>query len=66
MLRGFFAVTCLIFALSLAAGCGGQTAGGGPRLANPNDPKVKDLAPVPVGVAPASPTMMPRSRRIDA
>jgi len=53
MLRGIFAATCLAFALALVAGCGSQNAGGGqPKLANPEDPKVKDQRPVGVGGAP--------------
>jgi hypothetical protein len=43
----------LALALVLALGCGGRSSSGNqPRLANPDDPKVKDLAPVPVGGGP--------------
>jgi len=41
------------FALVLAIGCGGHNQGGGqPRLANPDDPKVKDQKPVEAGGVP--------------
>jgi hypothetical protein len=50
MMRSLFATVCLAFALTLASGCNSQSEGGSgqPKLANPNDPKVKDLAPVQV------------------
>jgi len=52
MIRSFIASACLVVALALVVGCGGQTGGGGgPKLANPDDPKVKDLAPAGVGGA---------------
>jgi hypothetical protein len=47
MLRAFFTATCFTFALLLLVGCGGQGSdGGGPRIANPNDPKAKELKPM--------------------
>jgi hypothetical protein len=53
MWQRILAITCVALALTLALGCGGQnTAGNQPKLANPDDPKVKDLAPIPVGGGP--------------
>jgi hypothetical protein len=53
MIRILCGAACVLFALTLAVGCGNQAGGGGqPRLANPNDPKVKDLAPTPIGGGP--------------
>jgi len=51
MIRAFFASACVLAALVLIGGCGGQGGGGGvtPKLANPNDPKMKDVGG-PVGI----------------
>jgi hypothetical protein len=47
MPRAFFASTCLALALVLVIGCGSQGGGGGnPKVADPNDPKAKELKPL--------------------
>jgi hypothetical protein len=50
MVRTILASACLAAALALAVGCSGQSGGGGqPRLANPDDSRVKNLQPAGVG-----------------
>jgi hypothetical protein len=50
MIRTLFASACVVAALTLAAGCGGQSGSGGqPKLANPNDSRIKDAGPAGVG-----------------
>jgi hypothetical protein len=43
MLRTVFASAGLLLALTLLAGCGGQATQSGPKLANPDDARVKNL-----------------------
>jgi hypothetical protein len=62
MFRAIFASACVALALALIAGCGGTSSdgGGGPRLDNPNDPKVKDLKPKTPGGGGAPNTPAPQ------
>ena len=52
MWRAIFAAACLAFALTMTVGCAQNQGGAQPKLANPDDPKIKVLAPVPVGGGP--------------
>lgn len=44
MIRAFFASACVLAALVLVGGCGGQSGGGGVTPKS-SDPKIKDMAP---------------------
>jgi len=64
MKRVLPAVCVLAFALLSAAGCGGDKNGpsGQPKLANPDDPKIKGMSPATPGTGGGAPKQQPSAQ----